>query len=99
MYDTINFNTFNDWFIKHRPNNFSYDGREALFDHLEQYGSDQPNGIEFDPIALCCSYTEYDNIQTFWQDYSQEDYPTMEKIEDNTTVIPFSENSFIIIQF
>ena len=99
MYDTINFNTFNDWFVELRPNNFSYDGRKALFDHLEQLEDELDQKIKFDPIAFCCEYSEYENIQKFWEDYSQEDYPTMEKIQDNTSVIEFGKNSFIIQQF
>ena len=99
MYDTINFNTFNDWFVELRPNNFSYDGRKALFDHLEQLEDELDQKIKFDPIVFCCEYSEYENIQAFWQDYNKEDYPTIEKIQDNTSVIEFNKNSFIIQQF
>ena len=104
MYDTIDFNAFNDWFLKHRPNNFSYDGRVALFDHLEELDDAVSEngsclGIEFDPVAFCCEYSEYENIQEFWQDYDQKDYPTIEKIKDHTSVIELAKNSFIIQQF
>ena len=43
MYDTVNFNQFNDWFIKDNSNyknNFSYEGRKALFDYLEELEAD-----------------------------------------------------------
>jgi len=107
MYDTVNFNQFNDWFIKDNSNykdNFSYEGRKALFDYLEELENDafdtdnNPLGIAFDPIALCCEYSEYENIQEFWNDYDKEDYPTIDKIEDNTAVIKIQDSNKFIIQ-
>jgi len=101
MYDTVNFNQFNDWFIKDNSNyknNFSYEGRKALFDYLEKLEDDTGEKIEFDPIALCCEYSEYENIQEFWNDYDKEDYPTIDKIEDNTTVIKIQDSNKFIIQ-
>ena len=109
MYDTIDFNAFNDWFMKHRPNNFSYEGRKALFDYLDDIDAgngicdaynvnNDPLGIKFDPIAFCCEYSEYENIQEFWNDYEQEIYPTIEKIEDNTVVIKIPDSEKFIIQ-
>ena len=117
MYDTIDFSAFNDWFMKHRPNNFSYEGRRALFDYLEDidagngicdaYTVDkEPMGIKFDPIAFCCEYSEYENIQEFWgadhgvaiKHYNKENYPTIEKIEDNTIVIKIPDSEKFIIQ-
>ena len=62
MYDTVNFNQFNDWFEKQRPDNFSYEGRKALFDYLEDLEDDMGEKMEFDPIAFCCEYSEYDNL-------------------------------------
>ena len=101
MYDTVNFNQFNDWFIKDNSNykdNFSYEGRKALFDYLEELEDDTGEKIEFDPIALCCEYSEYENIQEFWNDYDKEDYPTIDKIEDNTAVIKIQDSNKFIIQ-
>lgn len=42
-----------------RPENFSYDGLEALFNYLEELEDDYGEEIEFDPIALCCEFTEH----------------------------------------
>ena len=101
MYDTVNFNQFNDWFIKDNSNyknNFSYEGRKALFDYLEELEDDTGEKIEFDPIALCCEYSEYENIQEFWNEYDKEDNPTIDKIEDNTAVIKIQDRNKFIIQ-
>ena len=57
MYQTINFSQFTDEFNSIRPNNFSYDGLQVLFDYLEQYEDDvTQNGMELDVIAICCDF-------------------------------------------
>ena len=99
MKDTINIYQFQNWFQENRPNNFSRTGQVALFDYLEQYEEDTGEEIEFDPIALCCEYTEYDNIAEFHLDYDAEDYPDTDAIMDYTQVIEFGVESFIIQQF
>jgi hypothetical protein len=54
MKTTVNFNDFVDGFQKMgRENQFSYDGLKLIFDYLES------EEIEFDPIGICCTYTEY----------------------------------------
>jgi hypothetical protein len=99
MIDTISLGRFQDWFQKHRPNNFSRAGQVALFYYLEEYEADTGEQIEFDPIALCCEYTEYDNIAEFQLDYNEEDYPDKDAIMDYTQVIEFGVESFIIQNF
>ena len=81
-------------------NAFSYAGRVALFDYLEDYEQECETELDFDPVAIRCDFTEYVNIEAFWQDYNSVDYQVMSDIEDNTSVIyiPDSE-AFIIQQF
>ena len=80
--------------------NFSYDGRVALFEYLEQYEQDCDIELDFDPIALRCDFTEYANIEAFWQDYNSVQYQIMSDIEDETSVIYVdNSNSFIIQNF
>jgi hypothetical protein len=90
---------FASWFEQHRPNNFSYKGRQALFEMLESYENDTGEEIEFDPIALCCEYTEYEDMEEFWQDYDKEEYPDEESIMDATFYWAFGNCSFIIQNF
>jgi hypothetical protein len=78
-----------------RENNFSYAGREALYDYLEEV---QPD-FELDVIALCCEFAEYENLAEFQKDYNAEDYESISDIEDNTTVIKIDDEAFIIQQF
>lgn len=42
-----------------RSDNFSFKGKKALFDYLEQYEEGTGQEIELDIVALCCEYTEY----------------------------------------
>lgn len=79
-------------------NAFSYDGRVALFDYLEQYEDDCGTELDFDPIAIRCDFTEYANIAAFWQDYNSVEYQGMSDIEDNTSVIYIPDSDAFIIQ-
>ena len=44
-------------------NNFTYEGKRALFDYLENLEEDTGTEIELDTIALCCEYSEYSNLK------------------------------------
>lgn len=41
-----------------RPDNFSYEGQGALFDYLEMCEEGSDSEIEFDPIAICCDFSQ-----------------------------------------
>jgi len=86
MIENVTQSEFVDRFIKiDRENNFTYWGRVALYEYLVDYEESCETQIEFDPIALCCEFTEYKNLEEFNLDY---DTPyTMEQIRDNTQVI------------
>lgn len=58
---TIGFCEFCDAFRDmYRNENFSYEGKRALFDYLEQCSEDSGQPVELDVIALCCDYDEND---------------------------------------
>tara|TARA_R100001086_G_C11641732_1_gene204730 strand:- start:233 stop:532 length:300 start_codon:yes stop_codon:yes gene_type:complete len=99
MIQTINFYTFSRWFEKNRPNNFSRVGLQGLWDYLEEYEECTGKPIEFDPISLCCEYTEYNDMDDFHCDYDPEEYPDLDTIRDYTQVIELSGESFIIQNF
>lgn len=75
---------------------FSYKGLEALFNYLEQYEEDTGEETEFDFVALCCEFTEYENIEELKEEY--DDIETMEELEDKTIVIPIEDTDGFIIQ-
>jgi hypothetical protein len=85
MYTSVNFGDFCDAFVSYERNeNFSYEGKKALFEYLEQCEDDTGEKQELDIITLCCDYTEYKNLEELQKDYNVE---TMEELEENTIVI------------
>jgi len=100
---TINFSQFIDSFSEERKSTFSYEGKRALFDYLEQLSEDTGEDIELDTVALCCEYTEYDNLKALQNDYPK--IKTIEELQDNTQVIPIKNidgtesERFIILNF
>ena len=57
MKQTINLSQFRDAFSS-RPNHFSYEALEILFNWFEEYESDNGIETELDPIGICCEYIE-----------------------------------------
>jgi len=98
MKTTVNFYEFSRWFEENRPLNFSRIGLKELFDWLEELEDSTGESIEFDPIALCCDYTEYYDLNEFHQDYDKEDYPDLDELKDHTQVIELGNNKSFIIQ-
>ena len=99
MIQTITSSEFTSAFHKMgRGNNFTYEGLIALYDYLEEYEDSTGEQIELDVIAICCEYNEYESLEEFQEDYS-EDYQSIEEIEHATQVIMIDDTSFIIQQF
>ena len=70
MKTTVSQNDFLDAFKKLRPDNFSYEGLIALYDHIENFEEDTDKEMELDVIDLCCNFTEYENLEEYKQSYS-----------------------------
>jgi len=99
MKQTVNFYDFERCFnTSQYCNNFTYKGLKALFDYLEQYEDDCGTEIELDVCAICCDFTEYENLVEFQDNYS-EDYQSMADVENETTVIMVDDDAFIIQTF
>ena len=50
---------------------------------------DMGEQIEFDPIAICCDYSEYKNLDEIKKEY--DDIKTIEDLEEQTSVMQFDE--------
>ncbi len=95
MKKTINLYDFRQEFINfNRTHHFSYEGLEALFNHLEEYEE-----YELDVVGLCVEFTEYKDQAEFWKDYDEEEFQTIEDIRERTEVILVGEEGFIIRDF
>ena len=86
MKTPVNKTDFINAFKKLRPDNFSYEGLDALYDHIENYEQDTDGEIELDVIAFCCDYSEYKDLEEYRQSYSS--INSIKDIEDATTYIP-----------
>ena len=96
MIKTIGFSDFCDEFHGSQyEKNFSYNGKRALFDYLEEYEESTGEKVELDIVALCCDYTEYENFEEVQKNYDK--VKTLEELQDNTQVIEL-ENGGLIIQ-
>ena len=96
LYQEINQADFISAFKSIRPDNFSYEGLKALYGYFEELGEDQ--NIEFDVIAICCDFTEYNNLAEFNRDYGK-NFDDVEEIFDLTQVIMIDNEKFIIQNF
>ena len=98
MKKTVSRYEFKSEFEAIRPDNFSNEGLNALFDYLEDLEESLCEEFELDVIAFCCEYSEYESIEDFQDNYG-DDYETIEDIEEATTVIMINDESFIIQDF
>ena len=71
MKQSINLYDFRRAFEQSRPDNFSYEGLEVLFDSLENLEDDTGNEIELDVVAICCDFQE-STVDEVIQDYDIE---------------------------
>ena len=51
--------------------------------------------FEFDPIAYCCEYTEFDSFEDVKINY---DVKTLKELEDKTSIIKIPNTERLIIQ-
>ena len=107
MKTTVYFSEFCDYFQKIRPDNFSREGLEQLFDYFESYERDTGEEIELDVIAICCEYSEQ-SWQAIASDYSieideneneeEQAQQVMDYLCDNTSVIGSTSDNKLIYQ-
>jgi hypothetical protein len=94
MKQTVYLSDFRDAFRSaNRNENFSYEGLEALFECLEEIDEN----MELDVVALCCEFTEYEDMQEFCTNYGDE-YETFDDIQQRTLLIPVGDDGRFIIQ-
>ena len=110
MKTSVNFSQFCDAFRKaDRNENFSYDGKRALFDYLDNYEEECGVEVELDVIAFCCEYSE-DDVDTIINNYridvadAEDEEEKVEIVEEylnehtlNLGQLP--NGSFVYVQF
>lgn len=82
-------------------NNFSLEGAKAVQAYFEELSEELDEQIEFDPIAWCCEWAEYDNLAQAYKelryDYTYVEGEAREYFQDNTTMIEL-DNGHVLIQ-
>ena len=75
--------------------NFSYEGLKELYQFFEELEEDE-NGIELDVVAICCEFSEYEDIE----DYNEQNKTYFEHWEDlqHETLVLGAENGNLIVQ-
>ena len=97
LYQEITFSAFCDAFRDcGRGESFSYAGKRALFDWLEEYAEDSGQDVELDIVALDCEFAEYADESEVVEEY---DLPDMQAVEDVTLVIPVHPHGYIVQAF
>jgi len=91
---------FIDSFTGDYESNFSLEGKKALYTHLIELEGDYCDvEIELDPIAFCCEYAEYEDLESMNRDYDTNEYETIEHLREFTTVIEFDGGIIINTEF
>ncbi len=109
MKTAVHFDDFRHAFNSIRPDNFSREGLEQLFDYIESYERDNDEDIELDVISLCCEYSE-DHWKDIASNYSididnteseeKQKQHVMDYLCDSTSVIgSTSDDKFIYQNF
>lgn len=107
MKQTINLFQFREAFKSLRPDNFSSEGLEILFNYFECLEDDIGEQIEFDVIGICCDWNE-DSLENIASDYgidisgledaSEIEYTVLEYLQDHTQVAGVTESGSIVYQ-
>jgi len=81
-------------------------GLSFLFEYYDNISEDIGENVEFDPVAVCCDWSEYGNIEEVREvyDLAEEDYPdfsdVLDYLEGVTTVLydDYGDPTIIIVQ-
>lgn len=88
MKQTLSLSDFQNAFANSsRSEQFSNEALEAIFSYLSELEDSTGTEMELDIVAICCDFTEYENLEDFQKEYDAEEYPDFDSIEYETTVL------------
>ena len=104
MIQTVTWYSFGEAFRNSgRKDQFSYMGLRALWEYLEELGSDCGTPMELDVVGLCCDFAEYDNLEEAWNEVAGGEFPgeseALEYFQERTTAIPVDGGGIILGAF
>jgi hypothetical protein len=97
MKKTLTFCQFCDEFPEDRREQFTYEGKQALFDWLCQYEEETGEEVECDIIGFCCEFTEYASADEGAREFFE--YEGMEFGEDGEELLTVEEVEAKAIKF
>lgn len=72
---TMNFSQFIDNWPESRKDQFSYGALRAIYDYYEEYEENTGEEVEYDPVAICCEWSEYKTAWDAMEQYQPDDMP------------------------
>ena len=97
MKTNVYFSDFAQAWIDHgRDNSFTYEGKRALFEWLEELEQDTGEEMELDIVGLDCEFSEYKDLAEIQENYN--DIETLTDLYESTQVIEF-DGGIIISEF
>ena len=94
-----------------RPENFSREALVALFEHFTDLESVSEQEIEFDPIAICCDWSEYDSALEAAEAYGFKAKDTEDEradkseeqavafLRDETAILELSSGRVVVLNY
>ena len=82
---TLNVYKFRDLFNQVRPQQFTYEALGELFEYYEELDE----GMEFDPIAICCE----------WSEVEQGSEEHLEAVEADAYVLELDNGNVLIQEY
>jgi len=79
-----------------RSESFSITGRKALFEYFETLEEDLGEELDFDPIAICCEWSEYGDEEEAKEACGLD---LNEDLEDKTIVIHLDNGGILLLDF
>lgn len=92
---TVTRDDFVETLFRLRPGQFSSEALRDLFDFYEEFEESSGTEVDFDPIAICCDWTEYDDIKEAEEAYSV----TREELLENTMVRELDGMSVLVLNY
>jgi|DEB0MinimDraft_6_1074348.scaffolds.fasta_scaffold39662_2 hypothetical protein len=92
MKKSINFYDFRNEFLNIRPDNFSFEALQVLWQYFEDYESETNIEVVFDPIGICIDFTECTIFEAL-QNYNLE---SIEQFQNETIVLPIPNTNKIV---
>ena len=96
MIKRITHDEFRTAFFELRPDNFTPLALSKMFQFLEEIEENTDEEMEFDPIGICCEFSEYENWADLQEEYGDATPKDMDELLEITHVIPVEGERFVM---